>query len=199
MLTIRLAFGTQKVSSFFHQVLAIWSFRITRGAVVGFSISFFSTSSLVGMNWFLCGKCRADNCSPGGVFSAFDSSARNSSGILSDLYSVPYHFSFLSQSPGKSRDTIVILILSGRRRLIPFSIIEGSNFLKRLCPLRSHSLGKGLCITEDILLVKRLAGVFCLNLNSTSAISFCSLNIHSCGGVWRSNEMYWKIAFTTSL
>ena len=125
-------------------------------------------------------------------------SSMNWDEILAHEYSVPYHFSLWSHPPGYSRETMVKRKLSGRRHWMPWRINSASNLRKRLEPLKSHSRGKGFCITELILLVNRLAGVFCLNLKSTSAIPFCSSKIHSWGGVSRSKATYWKKIFIIS-
>jgi hypothetical protein len=57
----------------------------------------------------------------------------------------------------------------------------------------------GVCMSPLVLVVNRLAGLFCLNLKATSARPFCSSKIHCCGGVVRRSETYWKTTLTISL
>ena len=197
-LIIKLALGTQKVSSFLNHVRTNSSLRTMRGAGAGSLTSFFSTSSFVGTNRFLWGRWRAAIRSLTVVAAAASHSFMRSSGIFSTLYSVPYHFSFLSQVPGTSRETTVMRQLSGRRQSSPCLIRPGLKVRSLLLPLISHSLGSGFCMTALVLLVKRAAGAFSLNLKSTSAMPFCSSKIHCSGSVSRSRAMYWKMTLMTS-
>src|SRR3569833_2019673 len=100
--TMRLAFGTQYVSSFLNHVLASSSCRIMRGATAGSLTSFFSTSYLVGMNWFLWGWCSAGIRSLEVMLYALRISDMKSDGIGSTVFSVAYRVSFLAHRPGMS-------------------------------------------------------------------------------------------------
>src|SRR3569833_3289065 len=196
--TMRLAFGTQYVSSFLNHVLASSSCRIMRGATAGSLTSFFFFFFLVGLFWFLWGRCSAGIRSLEVMLYALRISDMKSDGIGSTVYLVPYHFSFLSHRPGMSRDTMVRRKLSGRKYSRHCLMSPGSNF-RSLLPLSTHSRGRGSCMMALVLLQNNQKTKNNQNKKTTTNKPFCSSKIHSCGGISRRRETYWKKTLAISL
>ncbi|KAL2137790.1 hypothetical protein VTI28DRAFT_8256 [Corynascus sepedonium] len=107
------------------------------------------------LRWHEWGRCSLAVRFWDPLAAAFLISSLSSPGMGWHVYSVPYHFSLFPQVPGKSRETMVIRKLSGRKQSRPCLVRLGSNLRKRLYPLSRYSRRSGFYMVKLSFLVKR--------------------------------------------